>query len=98
MRGYVHETKRRWRDFQSVNPDLARTIEELVMQICECMTGAQRKKQVDAMLSSESFVKLRSIALSHDLDLGLRDHTDQEFALWIRTLCFFRSMERDHAA
>src|SRR3989344_4949750 len=88
MRAYVQDTARRWMQFPASHPLVAGELRELVLSVCGDMSNVSRKKQVEAMTASDQFKKLSKIALQHKELLGIRDDTERELALWVRTICF----------
>ncbi len=95
MRAYVQETARRWEEFQSSHQAVAAEIRGLVLGVCSAMTAGERKKQIEAMVASGQFNMLRDILIKYDSALGIREHADREFALWIRTICFCQLMRQN---
>jgi hypothetical protein len=98
MRTYVRETAGRWKRFQRSHEAVAAELRGLVLGVCSDMSAQGRKKQVEAMLASAEFDRLRALAITHDAALGIREHTDRELALWVRTVCFCDVMKQEHAA
>lgn len=95
MRKYVEDTTQRWRVFQAEYPQDAAEIKKLIFSVCTDMTSNGRKKQIEAMRTSDQFENLRGIAIRHSPALGIRDDTDRELALWIRTICFCDVMKQE---
>lgn len=98
MRTYVRETADRWKRFQQSHEVVAAELRGLVLGVCSDMSAGARKKQVEAMLASSEFTRLRALAIEHDAALGIREHTNRELALWIRTVCFCDVMKHERAA
>lgn len=101
-REYVTGTVLAWRKFQASNPVEATRIENLILGICGDMSAESvgRKQQIGAMKTSNEYTELRAFTRAHADDFGIRNDSDQEFALWIRTICFFKIQvsQRDNAA
>ena len=97
MRQYVKQTVGRWGEFQTSHPEVAGKLRDMILSVCGDMTSngskASRKKQIGAMLQSGQFQSLRELALEHAKELGIRENTDVELALWIRTICFCQLAE-----
>lgn len=98
MRDYVQETARRWSEFQSSHQEVSTEIKELMLGICTDMTSTGRKRQIEAMQASDEYNKLRTLVLRYGEALGIRENTDRELALWIRTVCFCDIMRAERAA
>src|SRR3989344_3056642 len=88
MRKYVENTARLWRTFQAGHPEEAEQLRGFVLGVSSNMSSSGRKKQIESMLASNEFRRLRALAVQHKSELGIREDTDAEFALWIRTICF----------
>jgi len=95
MRKYVHETINRWERFQRNEAVTAAEIKNLILAICGNLASTQRKKEIASSLASSEAVRLREIAMRHAPELGIRENTDQELALWIRTVCFCEVMRQE---
>lgn len=95
MRTYVRETAVRWAEFQRSHHEIAEELKHLVLGVCCEMNAEGRKKQIEAMLASTEFARLREIALQHDSSLHIREHSDRELALWVRTICFCHVMGKE---
>lgn len=98
MRTYVRDTAERWKRFQHSHRAVADELRGLVLGVCSDMSATGRKKQVEAMIASTEFDRLRAVVLEHDTALGIREHTDRELALWVRTVCFCDVMREGNAA
>ena len=97
MREYVKNVGSLWQQFQKTNPDEAKKLRDVLLGICADMSSANRKRQIEAMLASGNFTSLRAQALKFAGELGIREDSDAEFALWIRTVCFCDVMKAEMA-
>lgn len=97
MHKHVQSVIAAWKEFRRVRPDIAAELRAFVLSICDKMTAEDRRKQVEAMLASEKATKLREIVKQFADELKLRDDSDNELALWVRTICFFEVTERERS-
>lgn len=94
---YVRRVAVRWQVFRKDCPDIAATLGDLVLGVCGDMAADVDTAHTAAkMAASDGFARLRIIAMEYADELGIREETDTELALWIRTICFLRVMHQEH--
>ena len=88
----------KWMDFASSNKDVARTLKEQAMLLCEAMTADTPGDQIDKMIASEIFRPFQKNIIEHRHVLGFESYSDREIALWVRTICFCSTMRAEMSA
>ncbi len=82
---YIRGTKVKWMKFKKENPEIGKELGDLIFGIGSEMS----EEQIGSMWVSDNFFRLKELSQQYAKRLGIRNDTDKELALWVRTICFF---------
>lgn len=87
-----------WSEFAAGNKDVAKTLKDQALLLCEAMTADTEGDQIDKMIRSDVFSTFQANIIRHHRELGLETYSDREIALWVRTICFCSTMHTEMSA